>query len=107
VRRGLSGGLGDASRFFTVARVSIAFAIVVALAGVSVLCMLVAASIIGGLATPLGLAVLIGLARDKRVIRRRPIPLRLAASGWTVAGLVGALGLTLAARDLIGAVLRT
>ena len=48
---------------------------------------LVAASVIGGLGTPLGLVILVRLARDPQIMGDRPISRPLAAAGWTVAAL--------------------
>jgi Mn2+/Fe2+ NRAMP family transporter len=83
--------------------VSIALAAAVALAGVSVLSMLVAASVIGGFGTPIGLVLLVRLARDPEVMADHPISRRLAAAGWAVTVLVGGLGLLL----VLGAALGT
>ncbi len=55
--------------------------------------MLVAASVIGGLATPFGLTVLVRLARDPVVMGAQPISRGLAIAGWTVAAVVGCFGL--------------
>jgi Mn2+/Fe2+ NRAMP family transporter len=54
--------------------------------------MLVAASLIAGFATPIGLVVLVRLARDPAVMGDRQITARLAAAGWAVAVIVGGLG---------------
>jgi len=45
--------------------------------------MLVAASVIGGLGTPIGIALLVGLGRDPQVMGDRRISVRLAIAGWT------------------------
>jgi Mn2+/Fe2+ NRAMP family transporter len=65
----------------------------VSLAGVPVIGLLVAASVIAGLGTPVGLAFLIGLARDPLVMGPAVISRRLALAGWAVAVIVGGLGL--------------
>ena len=61
---------------------SIGLAVVVALAGVPVFAMLVAASVIGGLGTPVGLVILVRLARDRQIMGSRPVSVPLAAAGW-------------------------
>ncbi|HET6191780.1 MAG TPA: hypothetical protein VFE59_32820 [Trebonia sp.] len=71
---------------------SIALAAAVDLAGVPLLDTLAAASVIGGLGTPIGLALLIRLACSPAVMGTRGISSRLAAVGWAVTGLVGMLG---------------
>ena len=91
-RRGLSEGISRAYRFYTVLGASIGLAVAMAMAGVPVLGMLVAASLIAGFATPIGLVVLVRLARDPEVMGDHPITARLAAAGWAVAVIVGGLG---------------
>jgi Mn2+/Fe2+ NRAMP family transporter len=91
-RRGLSEGISRAHRFYGVLGASIGLAVAVAMAGISVLGMLIAASLIAGFATPIGLVVLVRLARDSEVMGDHPITARLAAAGWAVAVIVGGLG---------------
>jgi Mn2+/Fe2+ NRAMP family transporter len=92
-RRGLSEPVRDARGFYGVLAVSVALAFAVTLSGVSVIGMLVAASIIGGLGTPIGIVILVLLARDRRVMGPRTISRRLAVAGWTVAAAIGGFGL--------------
>jgi Mn2+/Fe2+ NRAMP family transporter len=82
---------------------SIALAFAMALANISVIAMLVIASVIGGLGTPIGLVLLVLLARDVRVMGSRPISSGLAIAGWVVAIAIGGFGLLY----LIGAALGT
>ena len=51
------------------------------------------ASVIGGFGTPIGLVILVLLARDHTVMGTQPISGRLAIGGWTVAAVVGGFGL--------------
>ena len=92
-RRGLSEGIGRARRFYAVLVASIGLALAVSLAGIPVIGMLVAASVIGGLGTPIGLVLLVRLARDPYVMGPQPISRRLALAGWAVAVIVGGFGL--------------
>src|SRR5450631_1327526 len=92
-RRGLSEGIGHARGFYAVLVASIGLALAVSLAGIPVVGMLVAASVIGGLGTPIGLVILVRLARDPSVMGPRPISRRLAVAGWAVAVIVGGFGL--------------
>jgi Mn2+/Fe2+ NRAMP family transporter len=78
--------------FYGVLTASIGLAFAVTLAKISVIGMLVAASVIGGIGTPVGLVILVLLGRDQRVMGTEPISLRLAIAGWTVAVVVGGLG---------------
>jgi Mn2+/Fe2+ NRAMP family transporter len=91
-RRGLSQPVGQARGFYAALAVSIGLAVAVSLAGIPVLRMLVVASVIGGLGTPLGLVILVRLARDPQVMGGQTISRPLAAAGWTVAAAVTALG---------------
>jgi Mn2+/Fe2+ NRAMP family transporter len=92
-QRGLSQPVARAPRFYAVLAGSITLAIVITLAGVPVVGTLVAASILGGLSAPAGLVILLLLGRDARVMRGRPISLRLAVAGWAVTAIVTASGL--------------
>lgn len=92
-RRGLSERVSRARGFYGVLTASIGLAFAVTLAKISVIGMLVAASVIGGLGTPIGLVILVLLARDHTVMGTKPISGRLAVAGWTVAVVVGGLGL--------------
>ena len=74
---------------------SIGLAVVVALAGVPVFAMLVATSVIGGLGTPVGLVILVRLARDRQIMGSRPVSVPLAAAGWGVAAVASGLGVLL------------
>ena len=92
-RRGLSERVGGARRFYMALAASIALGLATSLAEISVIDMLVAASVIGGLGTPFGLVLLVRLARDSTVMGAQPISRPLAIAGWTVAFLVGGAGL--------------
>lgn len=100
-RRGLSKRVRHARGFYAVLTASIAMGVAVDLAGIPLLTMLVAASIVGGLATPIGLVLLVLLARDPQIMGYQRISRRLAIAGWTVAAVVGGLGFLY----IIGAVL--
>jgi Mn2+/Fe2+ NRAMP family transporter len=90
-RRGLSERAGSARGFYAVLAASVGLALVLVLAGASVIGTLEAASVLGGLGTPVGLALLVRLARDPRVMGAQPISRRLAAAGWTVTAVVAGL----------------
>jgi Mn2+/Fe2+ NRAMP family transporter len=92
-RRGLSEPPRHARGFYGVLAASVGLAFAVTLAQVSLVAMLVAASVIGGFGTPIGLVILVLLARDHRVMGVRPISRGLAVAGWAVAAVVGAFGL--------------
>jgi Mn2+/Fe2+ NRAMP family transporter len=100
-RRGLSERVRQARRFYAILAASIGLGLAVTLAGVSVIGMLVVASVIGGLGTPFGLVVLVRLARDPVVMGARPISSGLAIAGFTVAIVVGGFGLLLVIAALL------
>src|ERR1039457_5113071 len=102
-RRGLSEGIGRAPGFYAILVASIGLALAVTLAKIPVIGMLVAASVIGGFGTPIGLVILVRVARDPRVMGPRPISRRLAIAGWAVAIIVGGFGLL----AILGAALGT
>jgi Mn2+/Fe2+ NRAMP family transporter len=92
-RRGLSEGIGRARGFYAVLVASIGLALAMALAGISVIGILEAASVAGGLATPVGLVLLVRLARDPQVMGSAVISRGLAVAGWAVTVVVGGFGL--------------
>jgi Mn2+/Fe2+ NRAMP family transporter len=100
-RRGLSQKVRHARGFYAILAASIALGVAVDLAGIPLIVMLVAASVIGGLGTPIGIALLVGVGRDPQVMGDQPISVGLAIAGWTVAAVVGGFGLLY----LIGAAL--
>jgi Mn2+/Fe2+ NRAMP family transporter len=92
-RRGLSEQVSNAWGFYGVLAASVGLAVAVSLANISVIDMLVAASVIGGFGTPIGLVIMVLLGRDHTVMGTQPISERLALAGWTVAAIVGGFGL--------------
>jgi Mn2+/Fe2+ NRAMP family transporter len=102
-RRGLSERVGRARGFYAILVASTGLALAVTLAGIPVIGMLVAASVIGGFGTPIGLVILVRLARDPQVMGPRPISRRLAIAGWAVAVIVGGFGLLAILGTALGA----
>jgi NRAMP (natural resistance-associated macrophage protein)-like metal ion transporter len=92
-RRGLSEPVHRARGFYGALAASIGLAFAVTLANISVIGMLLAASVIGGLGTPIGVALLVLLARDHTVMGMQVISPRLAFAGWTVVAIIGGCGL--------------
>jgi len=92
-RRGLSEGIGSALAFYAVLVASLGLALAITFTGVSVIDMLKAASVIGGLGTPVGVVFLVLLGRDPQIMGPQTISRGLAIAGWVVALLVGGLGL--------------
>jgi Mn2+/Fe2+ NRAMP family transporter len=95
--RGLSEGIATARGFYSALAAAFALALVLTVAGTSVIGVLETASVVGGLATPIGLVALIRLGRDVQVMGARVISRRLATAGWVVVLIISALSLLLAA----------
>jgi Mn2+/Fe2+ NRAMP family transporter len=91
-RRGLSQRVSHARGFYGLLTASIGLAFAVTAAKISVIGMLLAASVFGGFCTPIGLVILVLIARDNDVMRGHRISRRLAAAGWTVAVVVTGFG---------------
>lgn len=103
-RRGLSERVAGAQRFYLTLGASIGLGLATSLAKISVIDMLVAASVIGGLGTPFGLTLLVRLARDPAVMGAQPISRRLAIAGWTVAAVVSCFALLFVVGAALGRV---
>ena len=82
-----------ARRYYAALYGSIVAGILLTLAHVQPIALLFAASIAGGLATPVTLALLVALATDKRAMRGRTIDRRLAVAGWSVTGIAAVAAL--------------
>lgn len=83
-RRGLSLRPRQAPLFYTVLGLSLLLGAIAAFAGVSPIRLLFIAGIVGAIGTPVGLACLLTVAADKRLMRGHTVPPRLKLAGWTV-----------------------
>jgi Mn2+/Fe2+ NRAMP family transporter len=101
-RRGLSEPVGRARGFYGALAASLALGLAVSLAKISVIGVLVAASVIGGLGTPFSLTLLVLLARDHTVMGAQPISTRLAIAGWFVTIVTGGFGLLFVTAAALG-----
>jgi Mn2+/Fe2+ NRAMP family transporter len=101
-RRGLSEPVGRARGFYGALAASLALGLAVSLAKISVIGVLVAASVIGGLGTPFSLTLLVLLARDRTVMGAQPISTRLAIAGWFVTIVTGGFGLLFVTAAALG-----
>jgi Mn2+/Fe2+ NRAMP family transporter len=77
-----------AGRFYKSMIALTATAALVGLFGAPPIKLLFIASILGGIGTPISLAIMLLVARSKSVMGWRPIGAPLAAAGWSVAGVV-------------------
>lgn len=101
-RRGLSTPLREAKRFYLVLVFAVLLGALLAVAGVSPIGILMAASIAGAFGTPLSLAFLLLVAQDTEVMGAQRVSRRLAMSGWVVVAVITVFGLTLLAITLWG-----
>ncbi len=90
---GLSNRVERARRFYLVVAVTIIIAIVVAFIGISPIRLLFAASIAGGLGTPISLVFLLLVARSRRIMGDERISSELWLVGWGTAIVVGGISL--------------
>jgi Mn2+/Fe2+ NRAMP family transporter len=82
-----------APAFYAVVGGMLLVAIAVSLLGVSPIALLFAASIAGGLATPVSLVFLLLIAQDPSIMLGMPVGRGLLAMGWVTTGVVTACGL--------------
>jgi Mn2+/Fe2+ NRAMP family transporter len=103
-KRGLDASPAEAPRFYWIVAAGIGLGTLIAFVGVSPIAFLVAASIVGGIATPLTLVLLVALARDRTLMgeHRIGLPLTLAAAAVTaVVGVSGVVYLATSASDAL------
>jgi Mn2+/Fe2+ NRAMP family transporter len=91
--RGLSKPITQAPVYYAAVSVSTVLAVLISAAGVSPIRLLFVASIIGGLATPIGLVALMLIASDARVMGGDALRGALRAAGWVVTGLITLLSI--------------
>lgn len=87
-RASLDAKFSHARAFYVALLLSLAVATAIAYAGVQPIALLFAASIAGGLGTPITLTLMLLVAGDKRVMGRHCVSRRLLAAGWGVNAVV-------------------
>ncbi|GAC1310580.1 MAG: divalent metal cation transporter [Vulcanimicrobiaceae bacterium] len=87
-RRSLDATFARAPRFYVALLASLAVATLVSFAGVSPISILFLSGIVGGIATPFTLALMMLVARNRRIMGAVGIDLPLAVAGWSVTGVV-------------------
>jgi Mn2+/Fe2+ NRAMP family transporter len=92
-RRGLSEPVRNAPWFYAVIAFATVLGTAIAYSGVSPIRLLFAASVVGGLGTPISLAFLLLVASDRELMVNRPIGIRLELAGWTVTAMVTVVSL--------------
>ena len=107
VPRGLSKRLGEARLFYAILTAAIIVAIAIGFAGVPPIKLLFVASVAGGLGTPISLAFLLLVARDRRIMGDHQASRWLILGGWITFALVALTGALFLLRQLAPSLLRT
>jgi Mn2+/Fe2+ NRAMP family transporter len=92
-RRGLSVSLSEAPLFYGALTTAAVLGAGIALSGISPIRLLFIAGVIGGIATPVGLVLLLTVAGNRAVMRDRPVSRPLLVAGWAVAAVIAAASL--------------
>jgi Mn2+/Fe2+ NRAMP family transporter len=87
-RGGIDKKFWRAKKFYVTLVAVLVVATCVALAGIAPIKLLFISSIAGGLATPITLTMMMLIAGDRRVMKRKTLNPILLASGWVVTGVV-------------------
>jgi Mn2+/Fe2+ NRAMP family transporter len=101
-RRGLSLKIREAPLFYGTLGTAAVLGTVVALSGISPIRLLFIAGIIGGLATPIGLILLLAVAANHTLMGGRPVTRRLLIAGWTVTIAITIFSLAFIVQQLTG-----
>jgi len=88
-RRGLSVKVREAPLFYGALVSAAMLGSGVALSGISPIRLLFIAGIIGGIATPIGLILLLAVAGDGNLMHDRPVSRPLLVAGWIVTTVIG------------------
>jgi Mn2+/Fe2+ NRAMP family transporter len=85
---GLSAPIRSAPRFYLALATAVVAGVAIALWGFNPIRILFVASIIGGLAAPVGIVALLVVGADPVTMRGDPLPAALRRAGWAVAALI-------------------
>jgi Mn2+/Fe2+ NRAMP family transporter len=101
-RRGLSVPIREAPLFYGALAAATLLGTMGAFGGISPIRLLFIAGIIGGIATPIGLIMLLRVADDRELMHHHPVPRHLLAVGWVVTAVITALSLVYLAQQATG-----
>jgi len=87
-RRSLDATFDRARRFYLTLGGCVLIAVLIGMAGVQPIKLLFFSGIAGGIATPLTIALMLLVGRNRDIMHDRRIPIWLAVCGWTVTALV-------------------
>jgi Mn2+/Fe2+ NRAMP family transporter len=99
-RRGLSLPVRTAPAFYAVLGTATMLGSALAMAGISPIRLLFFASIIAGVATPVGLVMLVLVAGNARLMHQHPASCPLLTAGWTITALVTTVSIVYLAQQL-------
>jgi Mn2+/Fe2+ NRAMP family transporter len=99
-RRGLSLPPSQAPGFYAVLTAANALGAVLALAGIGAIRLLFTASLVAGVATPVGLAMLLLVAGNSRLMRNQPAGRPLRTAGWAITVLVAVVSAVYLAQQI-------
>jgi Mn2+/Fe2+ NRAMP family transporter len=99
-QRGLSRTPRQAPWFYAVIVIQTVLGAVLGMGGISPIRLLFLASVIAGIATPLGLILLMLVAANPHLVRGRQVGRSLRTAGWTVAVLVSVAALVYLAQQI-------
>jgi Mn2+/Fe2+ NRAMP family transporter len=102
VPRGLSKPIAQAPVYYAAVFVSTVLAVLISAVGVSPIRLLFMASVIGGVATPIGLVALMVISTDARVMGDDTVRGGLRAAGWAVTGLITLLSIVYLVQQITG-----
>ena len=87
-RRSLDASFAKARNFYLTLGGCVLLAVLIGVAGVPPIKLLFLSGIAGGIATPLTMALLLLVGRNRKIMRHARIPLWLAGGGWCVTAVV-------------------
>ncbi|NMH97069.1 NRAMP family divalent metal transporter [Pseudonocardia acidicola] len=102
LHRGLSEPVRNAPAFYSVITASTVVAVLISAIGVSTIRLLFLASIVAGVATPIGLAALMLVTTDSRMMGDRAVRGPLRVAGWAVTAIVALFSLAYLVQQVIG-----
>ncbi|MBV8368197.1 MAG: divalent metal cation transporter [Candidatus Eremiobacteraeota bacterium] len=101
-RRSLDRKFDRARAFYLTLSGCVLIAVLIGMAGVPPIKLLFFSGIAGGIATPLTLALMLLIGRNRKVMRDKPVPSWLAAAGWSVTAVVTAATVIYLGQTLTG-----
>ncbi|MCW2639696.1 MAG: hypothetical protein JWP76_2002 [Dactylosporangium sp.] len=99
--RGLSRGVREAPRFYAVIAAQTVIGAAVASADISPIRLLFIASLVAGVATPLGLVMLVLVTGNRRIMGGLPAGPALRVAGWVIAVLVAVVSTVYLAQQFV------